>query len=195
MAPNPIACSHRISVPVVVAGLTHMQRWFVKAVAAGASWDLEHQLSANQSWKDDAEHLLALVMANFHTSVAVGQLVLEEYAFGAYFPLEFYTPTADAGTNSGATQVASQVTWTFRDTLLRKAKLVWLESYMPQPSHVTSPGVFGAPQAPFIDDILSPSGDNDAGFWLRSRSEVFLSTYVAMTSCENDKVRRARGLL
>lgn len=195
MAPNPIACSHRVTIPYSNDGLQHTQHLFVKATASGGGYDLIHQLSGDQPWEDDVNHWIALAAEFFKTTTLFGSCILEQYAAGEYLPVATMTPTQTTGNRSSSYAPASQLTNVFRDTAFRKVRINFMETVIGNPFHYTSLTTANADLNALLSDIISPVGDNDAGFWLRSRSEYFISSFVSSTATDNKRLRRDRNLI
>jgi hypothetical protein len=195
MAPNPIACSHRLYFPTVVDGITHHHHLFVHAVAGGTDYQLVHQLSADQDWQDDANHWNVLLAAIYDDATEFGEIELQAYEAGSYVTISTVSPTADAGTAGGTYFPASQLTMIWRDAVLRRVNLVFLESVYGNPRRWVTTGTATAALNAITTDIRFPVGDNDAGFWLCSRSEDFLVSFISGTATDNKQLRRRRGLI
>lgn len=195
MAPNPIACSHRLYFPTVVQGITHHHHLFVHAVAGGTDYQLVHQLSADQDWQDDANHYQALLADCYNAEAAFGDIELQAYEAGTYVTISTVAAGVANGDNANGTFLASQVTITARDDVLRKVKIILLESYLGNPYRKVSVSTLSGSIHPLCTDIFAPVGDNDTGFWVRSRSEQFLASFISVVATDNKQVRRRRGLI
>jgi hypothetical protein len=99
---------------------------------------------------------------------------------------------------TGTTVPASQNTLVLRDLPGNVAKIIALETTVPLPFHVTSPGSIPARLIGFYNEFSEDSGSGTyrPSKWVVSRGDNALQDepLIGATGDFNDKLRRARGL-
>jgi len=100
---------------------------------------------------------------------------------------------------TGTTVLASQNTLVLRDLPGNVAKIIALETTVPLPFHITSPGSIPARLIDFYNVYSKDSGSGTyrPALWMVSRGDNALQDepLIGATGDFNDKVRRARGLV
>jgi len=196
MAPNPIACSHRLYIPYTVSGLNHVTTLFVHAQSDGeGGYELVHYGNPNKPWQDDADRWNLYMSDLYNTAVTFGDIILQQYAAGEYIPVATHTPGETNGTSVAATFPASQLTIVGRDNAFRKLRINLQETIIGNPFHYVVPTTPTAALNSLLSGLVNPTDDNDPGFWIRSRSEYVWGSFISVTATDNRHTRRNRGLI
>jgi hypothetical protein len=119
--------------------------------------------------------------------------VLDKYDAGAYFPIDSGS-TAVAPSDTSNTQIAQQVTLTFRDENFKKVRFMLMECRV-TPAAKYPYSALGGAFKDLVDSLLAESSGN-LGSWVCGRGDTPGSTFsfLSLVSTYNRKLRRRRGL-
>jgi hypothetical protein len=196
MAPTPIGATHRLDFQVSVPGAKpHHFRIYCNAqssIADPSGFDVLDVIGHGFTGATDAvEQVYTIIKPLYATTVTIGGIVLEQYAGGAW-AFKANVGSSGPGTNTGAYQIAQQMTYVFRTTGNKKAKLVLMETSFPYIGHTVDLAGTG------VDVLVAQEFLNTAhghvGSWAESRGAGPMAGFVSITLDSNDKIRRERGV-
>jgi len=195
---GPVIGIGRITIPYTVSGLVHETRMYVSNPhLSGSDWliDVRPDVGGTADWADAAQNLSEAMSFILATGVTPGTAILEELGATGWIPRA--TVTVTMPNLSGNTNVAAQLTATFRDTNFTRPKIVVMEHNQVAPFKTTSPtGGAGGEDSFIAEFTISGSLPARPYLVMTNQHEFFLNTspFVSFTTTYNRKLRRARGL-
>jgi len=193
--PTLITASHRIEIQITGGSNLHRKRWYVDAVASGDADGFDFstpELGGSVGMSVALAAFFPLIRAIFSADMTLGNVILQEYFGGAYFPVGS-APLSNVGTAAGTFKVAQQTTIKWNDTAFKKVNDVFLETPNPYVGRIISAGLLPAGLLAYTNDVLDPTSGH-SGSWIRSRGNRAIRSFIAATYDSNDKVRRAAGI-
>jgi hypothetical protein len=129
------------------------------------------------------------------SAASYGDFLLEKWDGSLWIPLA--TATITPTNKTGGTAIAGQITVTFRDTTLKKLKVVIEEGNETYPQRFASPTGGDAAFDAMIAEFLSTHTQAHAPYvWAVSHRGTYLNTspFVSASVWLNQKIGRRRGL-
>lgn len=142
-------------------------------------------------WSVAAVEFVTLAKALYGSDSSFQTATLYDYSAGIYNPIDFDT-LGVLGTATGATTLAQETTFVYRDANRNLDKIVFLETVAVGVDRNAIAGLTGAELA-FVNDTLTFTSGH-IGYWYQSKDAVFLLRFLARTKSYNRRLRRKLGL-
>lgn len=193
MAPTPITPNGQIDILYTESGFLHRAQMRVDIVSPGGSAPFDLVTSAGPAilWTAWVDIVVAKFKAIFSTSTTFTQAVLQHYTGGVYVQLDTYS-LGIPGTSGSAAKLATQVTYTFKDTTNKTVKIALFEATYNAPNHIAYGFLDGASKA-IVDSTLGLTAA-DIGNAFRGRGDNAMNRFVFQTISINKKLQRKRNL-
>jgi hypothetical protein len=200
---EPLTAEYRISLHIVVGGLTHLLRVYCEAspslLAASGYFVFDRSGLATIDAGDAAQAWWNALRTLYGTSILAPVWFLENRSGVIWNPVATGSLTG-AGTVTGSFFDATQLTFSMRTSVFTRIRFVVLEQNKTQnPDKIQTLSELSASYGSAIAQALDGSDGNSDGIfnWARSKAKRELHSaapFVSMTWDLNDKVRRARNL-
>lgn len=193
--PTPILPNGRLTINYSSNGIAHKLRmrcnWTTSVLVPFVLQQASGSLIAVQ---DAADMVFTLIAPLYKAAQAtMDGWQLDNYSGGAYLPLVTGS-TAVTPSDTANTQVAQQVTITFRDPNYKKVRFIFFEQRQ-TPAAKYSYSQLGGSYLDLVNSILDET-DAGIGSWFCGRGDTPINglSYLSLVSSYNRKLRRRRGL-
>lgn len=194
---TPLAAQYRINFQITVDRLVHKLRTYLRVIPGSGASGFDVVMRDGTTGIDTntiADSLLNLIASSFQASVTTfDNPTLEQLSGSAWLPIAPLTITV-APTGTAAYSPASQFSLTLRDSAFHKIRFILLETEDLPGQKFFPPGSGGA-VAFFSYFTTTPGAGSTHGHnWMRGRSDLYVSSAVAIVTDLNDRLRRDRGI-
>lgn len=196
MAPQPYTASGRLTLEIAISGLVHKMRLPCDLHAPGSSPQTLTVFVGGGGFvlaSTAAQQLWTLLQPFYNTAIAPPTYVVEQNSGGVFVPLESAALSGN-GTNSGANQLCSFFTMTFKSAANHKLKFVMPEHIVGALETLTYPTGNSSLDALLLDFTVT-TGASDIGNWVRTRGDERITRIIKATNSYNKRIRRSRHLV